>query len=161
MKFGFKFKYRFFNAFRELFVHHHGSLEFRAKIFALIIATNKEIDIKNYSIIQEICIHIYKNDEDRTNLLILTTKEHIKKILQNDNIDILISSIQKELKIVPRYAKKINIELLKPLLDLTQDKDTLSYQENILEFLQTLKNETLQSNKLQIEKDEKNLTSKY
>ena len=161
MKFGFKFKYRFFNAFRELFVHHHGSLEFRAKIFALIIATNKEIDIKNYSIIQEIGIRIYKNDEDRTNLLVLTTKEHVKKILQNDDIDILISSIQKELKIVPRYAKKINIELLKPLLDLTQDKDTLSYQENILEFLQTLKNETLQSNKLQIEKDEKNLTSKY
>jgi len=161
MKFGFKFKYRFFNAFRELFVHHHGSLEFRAKIFALIIATNKEIDIKNYSIIQEIGIRIYKNDEDRTNLLVLTTKEHVKKILQNDDIDILISSIQKELKIVPRYAKKINIELLKPLLDLTQDKDTLSYQENILEFLQTLKKETLQSNKLQIEKDEKNLTSKY
>jgi len=161
MKFDFRLKYRFFNAFRELFVHHHGSLEFRAKIFALIIATNKEIDIKNYSIIQEIGIRIYKNDEDRTNLLVLTTKEHVKKILQNDDIDILISSIQKELKIVPRYAKKINIELLKPLLDLTQDKDTLSYQENILEFLQTLKNETLQSNKLQIEKDEKNLTSKY
>jgi len=163
MQLGFRLKHHFFGAFRELFVHHHGSLEFRAKVFALVIAVNKDIDPKNYSIIQNFAMQIYKNDEDRANLLVFTTKEYVNKVILNNDLDIdtLILNIQKELKIVPRYAKKINIESLKPLLNLTRDKDVLSYQENILKFLQTLKDETLKTKKLQIAKDEENLDSKY
>jgi len=59
------------------------------------------------------------------------------------------------------YAKKIDVESLRPIVELTHDRDTISYQENILEFLQTLKEETLHKKKTQIAKDEENLESKY
>jgi len=163
MKLSFRLKHHFFSAFREFFVHHHGSLEFRAKIFALIISSNKDIDVENYNIVEKIAMGIYNNDKDRANLLTLTTKELVKKVQDPNGLDIdtLVSHIQKELKIIPRYAKKIDIESLKPLTEVTRDIDTLSYQQNILEFLQDLKDDTLWSKKSQIEKDEKNLITKY
>jgi len=163
MKLSFRLKHHFFSAFREFFVHHHGSLEFRAKIFALLIVANEDAKVENYIIVKNIGMDIYKNDEDRANLLMLSTKELVKKV-QDDNgldIDTLVTNIQKELKILPRYAKKIDIKSSKPIIDLTHDRDTISYQENILEFLQTLKEETLHNKKSQIAKDEEVLDSKY
>ena len=159
MKLSFRLKHHFFSAFREFFVHHHGSLEFRAKIFALLIVSNEETADDSYEIVKKMGMDIYKNDDDRANLLLLSTKELVKKV-QDDNgldIDTLIASIQKDLKIVPRYAKKINLDELKKLLPLTYDNDTISYQENILDFLQNLKDETLKTKKTQIDKDEKEL----
>ena len=163
MKLGFRIKHHFFSAFRELFVHHHGSLEFRAKIFALLIASNENVSVESYIIVKNFGMDIYKNDQDRADLLMLSTKELVKKVKDNNGLDIdtLIAHIQKELKIVPRYAKKIDIDALKPILDLTYDEDTLLYQKSILEFLQKLKDETLKTKKEQIVKDEENLISKY
>ena len=157
MRLSFRLKHHFFSAFRELFVHHHGSLEFRAKVFALIIAANEDSTVDGYVVVKELGLSIYKNDEERANLLMLTTKEKVDKVREENGLDIdtLISSIQQELKVVPRYAKKIDIEQLKKLVALTYDKDTLSYQENILEFLENLKNDTLETKKVQIAKDEK------
>ncbi|WP_373003359.1 hypothetical protein [Sulfurimonas sp.] len=163
MRLSFKLKHHFFSAFREFFVHHHGSLEFRAKIFALIIVSNEEISDDSYLIVKNAGMDIYHNDEDRANLLMLSTKELVKKVQDNNGLDIdtLVSHIQKELKIIPRYAKKIDIDSLHPIVDLTRDRDTISYQENILEFLKKLKEETLHNKKSQIAKDEENLESKY
>lgn len=48
MRLIFPIKHHFFSAFRELFVHHHGSLEFRAKLFALVIAANEDAKVENY-----------------------------------------------------------------------------------------------------------------
>lgn len=145
MRLGFRLKHHFFSAFREFFVHHHGSLEFRAKIFALIIAANEEAKVENYMIVKDIGLNIYNDDADRSNLLMISTKELVQKVKEANglNLDNLIVSIQKELKIVPRYAKKIDIKALKPLLSLTHDEDTLAYQNHILEFLQTTKDEIL------------------
>ncbi|MEO1937843.1 MAG: hypothetical protein ABGW85_04315 [Sulfurimonas sp.] len=145
MNLAFRIKHHFFNAFREIFVHHHGSLEFRAKLFALIIAANEKPSINNFIKVKELALKIYNNDEDRANLLLLTTKELVEKVKKNNNLnlDYLIESIQKELKIVPRYANKINIEDLETFLAFTKDDDTLYYQKNILEFLAKLKEETL------------------
>ncbi|MCD4668100.1 MAG: hypothetical protein K8R44_05870 [Sulfurimonas sp.] len=159
MRLSFKLKHHFFSAFREFFVHHHGSLDFRAKIFALVIAANEESTVKSYVIVKNIGLDIYNNDDERANLLMITTKEKVTKVREDNglNIDILIASIQKELKIVPRYAKKIDTKELKQLLPLTYDEDTISYQENILEFLENLKNETLQTKEVQIKKDEEKL----
>ena len=39
--------------------------------------------------------------------------------------------------------KKIVIKLLPPLINISNDTDVLSYQNNILEFLQNLKDEML------------------
>ena len=156
MRLTFKLKHHFFSAFRELFVHHHGSLEFRAKVFALVIAANEDSTVDSYVSVKEICLNIYKDDEERANLLMLTTKEKVDKVKEENGLDIdkLIASIQKDLRIVPRYAKKIDIQQLRKLLTLTNDKDTISYQENILEFLEKLKDETLKNKKTQIAEDE-------
>ncbi|QOY53942.1 hypothetical protein HUE87_08550 [Candidatus Sulfurimonas marisnigri] len=159
----FGIKHHFFSAFRELFVHHHGSLEFRAKLFALVIAANLSSRAECYEIVKNIGLGIYKDDADRANLLMLSTKELVKKVADDNGLDIdtLVANIQKDLKMVPRYAKKIDIDSLKKLLVLSHDKDVISYQENILEFLQTVKSEILHDKKYQIELDEENLESKY
>ncbi|MDO9266058.1 MAG: hypothetical protein Q7U00_03150 [Sulfurimonas sp.] len=108
-------------------------------------------------------MEIYKNDEDRANLLMLSTKELVKKVKEDNGLDIdkLVANIQKELRITPRYAKKIDVDLLRPLLNLSHDQDTISYQENIIEFLNAVKEETLHDKKSQIAKDEENIESKY
>ena len=146
MNFNMQWKYRFFNTFREIFVHHHGSLEFRAKLFALIIAANEEASVESYILVKEIASDIYNTDEDRANLLMYTTKEIVEKVRNNNglNIDQLVTNIQKELQIVPRYAQKIDIKALKSLVLLTYDEDTIAYQERILEFLTKLKQEYTQ-----------------
>ena len=145
MKLSFRIKHYFFSAFRELFVHHHGSLEFRAKIFALVIAANEKPKVENFILVKELASKIYEGDEDRANLLLLTTKELVEKVKKRNNLDLdrLVATIQKELKIVPRYAKKIDVESLKNFLIYSNDDDTLAYQENIIEFLEKLKEETL------------------
>lgn len=157
MRLGFRLKHYFFSAFREFFVHHHGSLEFRAKIFALIIAANEEAKVESFIVVKDLGLHIYDGDTDRANLLMISTKELVKKVRENNGLDIdtLVYHIQKELKIVPRYAKKIDIRSLRPLLAMTYDEDTLAYQENILEFLENLKDETLHSRREQIDESEK------
>ena len=159
MRLMFRIKHHFFSAFRELFVHHHGSLEFRAKVFALIIAANEDSDVNSYVVVKEIALEIYNNDKERANLLMLTTKEKVNKVKDNNglDIDILVNSIVKDLKIIPRYAKKIDISQLKKIIPLSFDNDTILYQENILEFLETLKYEILTSNETQIAKDEETL----
>ena len=145
MRLSFRIKHYFFSAFRELFVHHHGSLEFRAKIFALVIAANEKAKVENFIVVKDIAMNIYNGDTDRANLLMISTKELVQKVRDDNglNIDNLINSILHELKIVPRYAKKIDIKALKPLTLLSHDEDTISYQNNILEFLQTTKDEIL------------------
>ncbi len=159
----YRLKHHFFSAFRELFIHHHGSLEFRSKIFTLLIVSNEDAPIEVYDVIKNIGMKIYKNDEERANLLMLSTQEMVKKVQDNNGLDIdtLISHIQKELRIIPRYAKKIDIESLQSIIKLTKDKDSRAYQNNILEFLQTLKDDILQNKKSQIAEDEEHLDSKY
>ncbi|SFV63720.1 hypothetical protein MNB_SM-4-345 [hydrothermal vent metagenome] len=150
MRLGFRLKHHFFSAFREFFVHHHGSLEFRAKIFALVIAANDKLPLEYYEVVKDIGMNIYNGDEERSDLLMIATQELIQKGKDNNfDIDQLVYSILKELKIVPRYARKIDIKALKPLLLLSHDPDTISYQENILEFLQNTKEEILNKSALE------------
>ena len=145
MTLGFKIKHHFFSAFRELFVHHHGSLEFRAKVFALVIAVDDNVREEYFLIVKNIGLHIYNGDDERSDLLMLSTQELVKKVKDNNGLDIdsLVKSIQDELKIISRYAKKINIQALTPLINISKDPDILSYQNNILQFLQNLKDEML------------------
>jgi len=145
MRLSFRIKHHFFSAFRELFVHHHGSLEFRAKILALLIAANNEATVESYIIVKKIGLNIYKDNEDRANLLMISTKELVQKVKDNNGlyIDTLVNSIQRDLKAAPRYAHKIDTQQFEELLSLSFDEDTISYQENIVDFLKNLKDETL------------------
>ena len=149
MKLSFRIKHHFFSAFREIFVHHHGSLEFRAKLFALLIAANDKPRVENYILVKELATNIYKNDEDRANLLLLTTKELVEKVKKQNglDLDLLVATIQKELKIVPRYANKIDLGDLQKFLLHSSDEDTHAYQQNILEFLAKLQTEALENTK--------------
>ena len=144
-KLSFQLKHKFFNAFREIFVHHYNSLDFRAKILALMITANEHPKVENFILVKKMAQEIYKDDEDRANLLMLTTKELVDKILTQHTLssDKLVESILKSVKLVPRYAKKIDTEKLAAFLDLSEDEDTLAYQKNILEFLENLKKDTL------------------
>lgn len=159
MSLSFQIKQYFYNSFRELFVYHHSSLEFRAKIFALVISADENAKVENYIVVKNAGMKIYNNDEDRANLLMINTKEFVKKIRETDGFhsDKLINNIQKELKAVPRYAKKINTGDLQPLLLLSHDEDTIAYQKNIIEFLENIKEDILNEKKEQIEKDEEKL----
>lgn len=145
MGLGFHFKHNFFSTFREFFVHHHGSLEFRAKIFALLISANDDFSDQGYKIVLDIGMEIYKGDEERANLLMILTKEKVTQVREKNGLDVdnLITNIQHDLRVAPRYAKKIDPMQLKRIIMFTNDEDSQAYQENILEFLVKIKAETL------------------
>ena len=161
-KLRFRLKYRLFNAFKEIFVHHHSSLDFRAKLFALLIAANEQPKVENFILVKELAHTIYKDDEDRANLLMLTTKEMVDRIKTHHtlSVDTLVESIANSVKQVPRYAKKIDLQALSRFLELSEDEDTLAYQKNMLEFLAKLKEEHKQKQQPQSrdKKEQKALT---
>ncbi len=138
----FRFKHFFFNAFRELFLYHHSSLEFRAKLFAAPIAADLEADTCEYAVVEQAAKDIY-GDGDRAELLVLTVKEYVKKVIDNNGlgVDELIEDIIRDLKNVPRYAKKIDTQKLRPLLACQNDETTRIYQERMLALFERLKRE--------------------
>ncbi len=142
MKLFFNLKHYLYTGLREILVYHHSSLEFRAKIFALIIAVNRHPNTCEYDLVFEAGMQIYK-ENDRANMLQLTTKEYVHKIHKKNglSIDGLIDDIHKEVRQVPRYAQKINSDLLFPLCECTIDEDTSTYQIRIIEFLDRIKQE--------------------
>jgi hypothetical protein len=142
MKFFFSIKHYLFTALREILVYHHSSLEFRAKIFALIVAANQHPSECDYALVHEAGMQIYK-DKDRAKMLLLTTKEYVEKVHMQSRLDIddLVEEIRNELRQIPRYSVKIDISLLQPLIECTTDEDTSTYQIRMLEFLEELKKE--------------------
>lgn len=126
----------FLSFFREFFVYHHTSLEFRAKLFASMIATNKTDSSCEYKVLREVAKEIYKNDEYRMDVLVHTTKEYVNKIIQNDSLDIdcLLIDIDKELKKHKRFIDKINMKHLRSFYCCNGDEETTLLQTRILEF---------------------------
>lgn len=142
MGFRAKIKRHFANAFRELFIYHHNSLEFRAKVFAMIIAANEHAGKCEFDLVTKAGMDIY-DDEDRANTLTLATKEYVKKVHDDNSLDIdaLVSHIVHDLKIVPRYAEKLEPSRLIPIIECSIDEDTSTYQLRMLEFIVTLREE--------------------
>ncbi len=137
------FKRNFMKMFRELLVYHHSSLEYRAKILTLMISANNDICECEKEKLIEIARSIYKEDEERAELLIDTVMEYHTKILTNNglNFEHLIQLVVRETKEVPRFVKKIDISLLMQLHECIDDEDDILFQKRIIEFLQTLKDE--------------------
>ncbi len=139
------FKQVIFSTFRELFIHHHTSLEFRAKLFALIIAAGEKHDDEcALDIVKKCGMDIYDNNE-RASMLTMTTKEFINNVVEENDygLDSLIHSIMDDIKAVPRYAQKIDPAHLKELLSCSVDNDSKIYQERVIEFLERLKQDHL------------------
>lgn len=130
-------KTKFLSFFRELFIYHHKSLEFRAKVFASMIASNKKEDSVEYEILREIAREIY-SDQYRIDVLVETTKEYVEKIIniKSLNIDSLIKEIDREIRRNPRYITKINIRHLKKFLINTKHTDEATHllQMRIIEY---------------------------
>ena len=135
-----KLKIWFLTFFRDVFVYHNSSLEFRAKLFAAIIGANKKVDDCEEKILEKVAREIYPEDEARADVLVRTTKEYVMKIVQNNGLDLneLILAIDHELKEVRRFFDKVDIEKLQRFVVCTQkDEETSLIQQRILEFLTT------------------------
>ena len=137
------FKRNFMKMFRELLVYHHSSLEYRAKILTLMISSNGDICECEKQKLKEIAKSTYADDEERAELLIDTVNEYHTKIVTNNglNFEDLIQLVERETKAVPRFVKKIDMALLMQLHECMDDEEDVLFQERIIEFLQTLKDE--------------------
>ena len=129
--------------FRELLVHHHSSLEYRAKILTLMISSNGEICECEKQKLKEIAHTIYSEDHERAELLLDAVNEYHTKIMTNNGLDFehLIQLVERETKGVKRFAQKIDMNLLMQLHECMESEDDILYQQRILEFLQGLKDE--------------------
>jgi hypothetical protein len=122
-------------------LYHYRSLEFRAKIFALIIAagTNEK---KEYSLerLKEVASEIYVDDKKRQEVLIRTTKEYICKILNNPRFgfDDFVKDVDLNVKIKKELIDKINLDHIKRFVkdDISEDKKIL--QLRVYEFFEGL-----------------------
>jgi len=138
----FNLKHYFFRAFREILLYHHNSLEFRAKLFAALIAANEDYGECELKLVQEAGISIYE-EEDRANTLRLTVEEYLDKIAEDNGlaIDELIEDLMRDLKEYPRYADKITLEPYLHIMQCCNDSESRIYQERIISLYQRLKNE--------------------
>ena len=130
-----RIKFRFLSFFRELFVYHHRSLEFRAKVFAAIIAAKLDPDEDDFTILYEISKEIYDDDESRKAVLIQTTKEYVAKVKRKDHLtlDALLLSIDQDIKAHKRYTAKIDFSHLRRLIN--GEEDEILVQERVYDFL--------------------------
>jgi len=129
--------------FREFLVYHHSSMEYRAKILTLMVSANGEICECEKQKLKEIAHSIYGDDMERAELLLDTINEYHSKIITNNGLDFehLIQLVERETKEVPRFVEKIDMDLLRELHECIDDDEDALFQERILEFLGTLKNE--------------------
>ena len=129
--------------FRELLVHHHSSLEYRAKVLTLMISSNGEMCECEKQKLKEIAHSIYGDDQERAELLIDTVNEYHTKIITSNGLDFehLIQLVAKETKGMPRFAEKIDMNLLMQLHECMDSPEDILFQQRIIEFLQGLKDE--------------------
>lgn len=126
----------FFSAFREIFVYHHSSLEFRAKIYTVLIAGASEPLHHYQNTLETIASDIYE-DPDRANALLMTVKEYLNAVNTKKYLgeEALLTDVIKELRTIPRYALKIEPDHLERLRECTHNQDSKIYQERLIEFL--------------------------
>jgi len=129
--------------FREFLVYHHSSMEYRAKILTLMVSSNGEICECEKQKLKEIAHSIYSDDIERAELLVDTVHEYHTKIITRNGLDFehLIQLVERETKEVKRFADKIDISLLQQLHACIEEEEDRLFQDRIIEFLQTLKDE--------------------
>ena len=131
----------FLSFFRELFVYHHESLEFRAKVLSVVILGDHEDSECNDVILKNLCSNIYSNDEVRASILLKTVHEYV---LKNKNrglvgIEDLIKNIDKSVKNRKKLISKIDIDLLKEFLECGTKEQDIDLQIKIIDFLEDTK----------------------
>lgn len=127
------FKLKFLAIFREFFIYHHKSLEFRAKIFAAMLVADKNFQKSDLDELKDIAQEIYPNDKTRIEILLATTLEFIDKCNKELNLDALLFDIDSNLKQNKKFAKKIDFSHLRRLM--SDDEDEALIQQRVYEFL--------------------------
>ncbi len=129
--------------FREFLVYHNSSLEFRAKLITLMIASDTNMDECEEKILNEIAHKIYSDDSERAEILIDAVKEYFVKIKTKNGLDFehLVILVQREAKENKRFYKKIDTDMLIPFLDCHEDEDEKIFLRRIIDFLEELKKE--------------------
>ena len=127
--------------FRELLLYHNSSLEYRAKVFTLVIASTGEMSICEEELLEEISRDIYKQDEERSEILVEAVKEYLNKIVTNNGLDFdhLVFQVERESKAVSRFSKKIDIEVLNRFKSCVKNEDDKIYQQRVIDYLERLK----------------------
>ena len=127
--------------FREFLLYHNSSLEYRAKVLTLVVAANEKISECEEKLLMEIACEIYKNDEERCEILVETVKEYFEKIITNNGLDFehLVFQVEKETRDVKRFSKKIDIDALMKFQTCEMDEEEKLYQSRVIEFLAELK----------------------
>lgn len=127
--------------FREFLLYHHSSLEYRAKVFTLVVAANEHINECEEKLLNELACEIYKNDEERCDILVETVKEYFEKIITNNGLDFehLIFKVEKETRDIKRFSEKIDIEALMRFQACEMSEDEKLYQLRVIEYLADLK----------------------
>ncbi|HHS93546.1 MAG TPA: hypothetical protein ENK82_09360 [Campylobacterales bacterium] len=127
--------------FREFLVYHHSSLEYRAKVFTLVVASNESITECEEELLMQCACEIYKNDEVRCEILVETVKEYLEKIITNNGLDFehLVFQVEKETRDVKRFSQKIDIDMLMRFQACPMSEEEKIYQLRVIEFLEDLK----------------------
>ncbi|HHH37408.1 MAG TPA: hypothetical protein ENK77_02195 [Epsilonproteobacteria bacterium] len=138
-----KFRRKLNKMFREFLVYHNSSLEFRAKLITLMIASDIQMSECEERVLRETAHKIYENNTERAEVLIDTVKEYFEKIKTKNGLDYehLIILVQREVREVKRFHDKIEIDLLRPFIDCQEDEDEKIFSERVIEFLEELKQE--------------------
>ena len=128
------FKNYLLSVFREVFIPHHRSIEFRAKIFAAMLLAKKKQTDEDYNAIKDIAGEIYPGDEQRIGVLVSIVKEYIlkAKTYKSLNLDSLLKEIDRDIKNNKKYIKKIDFSHLRRLIG-DDDEDAL-IQQRVYEF---------------------------
>jgi hypothetical protein len=129
-----KLKNKILSFFREFLVHGYTSLEFRAKLFAVLIYANKDYNECEKNILLKVAHDIYK-DSNRAEILVQTTYEFIRKIkeehIQIDNVVVMLNTmLQREKK----FYRNIDIDELSMFLNCKASEDALVTREKIIDF---------------------------
>ena len=127
--------------FRELLLYHNSSLEYRAKILTLVVASNGEFSECEEKLLRKIACQIYDNDEERSEILVETVKEYCLKIETNNglNFEHLIFQVERETRDVKRFSAKIDVEKLQKFQKCVDDEEDKIYQQRVISFLKDLK----------------------
>jgi hypothetical protein len=137
-------KYKLLNMFREILLYHSDSLAFRAKLLTLLVLGNgNKINECEETKLAEIAHALYPDDSDRANVLLEAVHEFYEKITERNNLvyDSLIQSINQDIKLKPRFAKKIDTKLFGRLKECIEDEDDRIFHDRIISYLDDLKAE--------------------
>ena len=126
---------KFIMIFREVFVYHHKSLDFRAEVFASVIGANPNYGKCEEALLNDVVTKIYPKQPTRIKLLQETVLEYLHNISDgNYSAEDLALNIDRSLKENPKLILKIDVNTLHKFISCNVDDDTKLEQQRLIDF---------------------------